>query len=156
MSQPKKPVTAAAPSVVDGSPLRVYLAGGGMVMPDSDTCRKYNDVAREMRRHGFDVYNPCDHEWQEHIENAFVRDALRGGPYGEVRYADYMLLRSLMQLSLCDVVLLLPCWRGMPRAWSERYTGRAMGKLVVEYGTTNPTTWAGRVKLRGDQNPVRP
>ena len=117
--------------------IKVYISGkiGEKIISEA-TRRKFAKAEEVLKAKGFDVFNPCSEEWEEHLRKRHVEDSKVYQPYMEEgRMPDfytYALLRDQMALATKDAICLLPDWKDSPGAKAELAFAHAIGLKVYE------------------------
>ena len=114
--------------------MKIYISGkiGEEVISDA-TRRKFAKAEETLRAKGYDVFNPTDKKWEEHLKKQYKTDHMKDGPWLNGTFPDfygYALLRDLMILSTLDAVLMLDDWKKSPGAQLEQKFAKAVGKRI--------------------------
>lgn len=111
---------------------RIYISGkiGEEVISEA-TRQKFAKAEAMLKAKGYEIFNPCDEQWQIHLKNSYERDKGTYQPYTGGHMPDfysYVLLRDLMVLSTQDAIYMLADWTKSDGANVELDFARATGK----------------------------
>lgn len=94
--------------------MKVYIAGKIDVAVIDDTTRQKFARAEEMlKAKGYEVFNPTNEEWQQHLKEEFdiqYYDRKMTIPANAASFYAYCLLRNLMAMAVKDAVYFLDDW----------------------------------------------
>ena len=116
--------------------MKIYISGkiGEEVISDA-TRQKFAKAEEMLKANGFEVFNPCDENWQAHLNVRYMEDSKIYQPYidGGIMpdFYSYVLLRDLMSISTKDGVYMLKDWRQSPGATAEYEFAVATGKIIM-------------------------
>ena len=114
--------------------MKVYISGkiGEEVISEA-TRQKFAKAEKILKAKGFEVFNPCDEQWQEVLRDSYLYsyfDKARAIPACSVSFYTYALLRDLMVLSTKDAVLMLEDWKDSEGAQAEYKFAKAAKKKI--------------------------
>ena len=101
--------------------MRVYISGkiGEEVISEA-TRQKFAKAEKMLKAKGYEVFNPTDGEWQEHLHQ--IGD--------KVGFYVFALLHDIMMLVDCDAIYMLPDFLESPGAKAEYAFAIATKKQV--------------------------
>jgi len=86
--------------------MKVYISGKIDEEVICETTRqKFARAEKKLKTDGYEVFNPCDQNWQAHLKAQYEKDRKTYQPYTDGSMPDfysYCLLRNLMALSVKD------------------------------------------------------
>lgn len=118
--------------------MKVYISGkiGEAVISES-TRQKFARAEELLKAKGYEVFNPTDEHWEEHLKKRYEEYKKTYQPYTDGRMLDfytYSLLRDLMALSVKDAIYMLPDFLDSKGAKAEYAFAIATGKQVYYDG----------------------
>ena len=115
--------------------MKVYISGKIDEEVICETTRqKFARAEKKLKTDGYEVFNPCDQNWQAHLKARYEKDRKTYQPYTDGSmpdYYSYCLLRSLMALSVKDAIYMLPDFLQGKAAKAEYAFAIATGKLMI-------------------------
>ena len=111
--------------------MRVYISGkiGEAVISDA-TRQKFAKAEEMLEAKGYEVFNPTDGEWQEHLRKRYPIDREQGHDGEDIDFYAYALLRDMMVLATCEAIYMLPDFLDSKGAKAEHAFAVATGKKV--------------------------
>lgn len=115
--------------------MKVYISGKIDEEVICETTRqKFARAEKKLKTDGYEVFNPCDQNWQAHLKARYEKDRKTYQPYTDGSMPDfygYCLLRSLMALSVKDAIYMLPDFLQSKAAKAQHAFAIALGMLVI-------------------------
>lgn len=114
--------------------MKVYISGkiGEEVISDA-TRQKFARAEAMLKAKGYEVFNPCDEQWQSTLRREYDSDRYAKSPWLTGTFPEfyaYVLLRDLMVLSTKDAIYMLADWTGSDGANVELDFARSTGKQM--------------------------
>ena len=100
---------------------KIYLSGPMSGLPRSEYRRKFREVEKILRKHGYGVINPCN-VWT--CRFPWIYRAMEWVLGRRWAYAAVLCYDLLLLMTRADGIAMLPGWRASRGAQIENYTAR--------------------------------